>query len=156
MDGNSTFYAPKEFSSNIYSYSGAFFETKVEMFQWISMPGFFGVYKVGKFVDHIVDNSTLGVSLFKEYKNPVFFPHVPGAGRKFAPRLKVGGYTVPKGAFVASTKRYQLNLIDDRWYQPSALTYPLPVAEISNLNTQVYENGLYTGDPLAPKVCLKR
>ncbi|KAK2197020.1 bifunctional Diacylglycerol kinase/Diacylglycerol kinase [Babesia duncani] len=152
LGGGNTFYAPKEFSSNIYSFTGAYFETRVEMYQWVDAPGFLGTYKVGKFIDHIVENSTLGLSLFQQFKNPTFFPHVPGSGRKFPTKLKIGGYIVPSGALGSVTHHRQLSLTDDQWYQASPLTYPLPVAEISHLNTQVHDNALYTGDPLAPRV----
>lgn len=152
LDTRYTFYTPKEFSSNIYSYSGAFFDTQIEMYQWVDVVGFFGVYKVGAFVDHPVKNDGGVGSLFMQEKNPGFFPHVPGAGRKFAPKLKLGGYTIPKGAFVSVKGRKQLPLIDDQWYQSSPLTYPLPVPEVDHLNTQVYNNALYTGDPLDPKI----
>lgn len=152
LDTRYTFYTPKEFSSNIYSYSGAFFETKVEMYQWVDVVGLFGVYKVGSWVDHTVDDKHAVLSLFMQEKNPGFFPHVPGAGRKFAPKLMLGGYSIPKGAFVGVKGTKQLQLIDDQWYQPSPLTYPLPVPEVDHLNTQVHENALYTGDPLDPKI----
>ncbi|KAK1444745.1 hypothetical protein BgAZ_106510 [Babesia gibsoni] len=137
LDTSHTFYTPKEFSSNIYSYSGAFFDTKVEMFQWVDVVGLFGVYKVGEFVDHAVLDKDTVVSLFTDQKNPGFFPHVPGYGRKFAPKLILGGYTIPKGAFVGVKGRKQLPLVDDQWYQPSSLTYPLPVPEVNHSNTQI-------------------
>ncbi|GIX60852.1 diacylglycerol kinase, putative [Babesia caballi] len=151
LDTRYTFYTPKEFSSNIYSYSGAFFDTRVEMYQWVERTGLLGVSKVGEFVDHAVVDYSLVDTLFSQARNPGFFPHVPGAGRKFAPKLKLGGYSVPAGAFVAVRGVKQLPLIDDKWYQPSALTYPLPVPHVDHVNTQVYENALYTGDPLNPK-----
>ncbi|GBE59157.1 diacylglycerol kinase [Babesia ovata] len=152
IDTRHTFYAPKEFSSNIYSYNGAFFDTKVEMYQWVDKVSYYGVHKVGAFVDHAVTQRNIVDFLFSTERNPGYFPHVPGVGRKFAPKLKLGGYSVPPGAFAAVRGVRQLPLIDDRWYQPSDITYPLPVPNVDYLNTQVHNNALYTGDPLNPKI----
>ncbi|CDR97104.1 diacylglycerol kinase, putative [Babesia bigemina] len=152
IDTRHTFYAPKEFSSNIYSYTGAFFDTRVEMYQWVDKVGYYGVHKVGAFVDHAVTQKNFVETLFSTERNPGYIPHVPGFGRKFAPKLKLGGYSVPPGAFAAVRGVRQLPLIDDRWYQPSEITYPLPVPNVDYLNTQVHNNALYTGDPQNPKI----
>nr|BAN64582.1 diacylglycerol kinase, putative [Babesia bovis] len=152
MDSNHTFYTPKELSSNTYSYNGAFFETRVEMYQWVSLMGLFGIRKVGAFIDHaVVDRSWIS-AMFSPERKPGYVTHVPGAGRKFAPSMKLGGYSIPHGAFVGVRGVKQLDVIDDQWYQPLELTYPLPVPTVDHVNTQVYDNALYTGDPFNHKV----
>ncbi|GFE53101.1 transmembrane protein [Babesia ovis] len=152
MDTAHTFYTPKEFSSNIYSYNGAFFETRVEMYQWVSVKGFFGMHKIGAFVDHVVVDRSWVNAMFSPERNPGYFPHVPGAGRKYAPTMKLGSYNIPPGAFSGVRGTKQLDLMDDHWYQPSELSYPLPVPHVDHVNTQVFDNALYTGDPLNPKI----
>ncbi|AFZ79364.1 hypothetical protein BEWA_022120 [Theileria equi strain WA] len=145
LSSSSVFYTPREFSNNIYSHNGIFLETKVEMYQWISHVGVFGKYYSGEFVDHIVDNGILNVF----YKNPQFFPNIPGAGRMYTSKIKIGGYTIPKDSFVDIHEKQQLKLTDNMWYQPNIA---LPILDVNHLNTQVHGDALYTGDPLNPKI----
>lgn len=136
-------YVPKEFSSNIYSFNGLFFETRAEMFQLVERPGLFGIKYAGAFLDHLNTSS-----LFRG-TNPVFMPSVRGSNRVYSDPIKIGKYVVGGEWFVRIDRKRKLDLVDDEWYQKRE---GVPNLEVNHLNTQVFDNALYTGDPLNPVV----
>ncbi|CRH01208.1 conserved Plasmodium protein, unknown function [Plasmodium relictum] len=144
-----TFYAPSEFSSNIYSFRGVFFEIKVEMYQWIRDYGNLGLYARGRFEDHLVRTPYNFLFFFKRRENPTYMPAVGNVGRKYANYAKAGNYRLPKNALVNFQKKKKLDLVDDGWFTESEIKPPFT---IDHLNTNVYNNYLYTGDPLNPQV----
>ncbi|KOB86208.1 hypothetical protein PFDG_01762 [Plasmodium falciparum Dd2] len=77
-----TFYAPAQFSSNIYSFRGVFFEIKIEMYQWIRSNRYLGLYARGKFMDHIVSTPSNFLFFYKTPQNPTYFPSIGNIGRK--------------------------------------------------------------------------
>eukprot|EP00366_Plasmodium_knowlesi_P002651 XP_002260148.1 hypothetical protein, conserved in Plasmodium species [Plasmodium knowlesi strain H] len=120
------FYAPPEFSSNIYSFRGVFFEIKVEMYQWVRGYGYLGFRK-----------------------NPEYMPAVGNVGRKYASYAKAGSYRLPTNALINFQKKKKLDLVDDGWFTESDIKPPFT---LDHLNTNVYDNYLYTGDPLNPQI----
>ncbi|CRG94913.1 conserved Plasmodium protein, unknown function [Plasmodium gallinaceum] len=144
-----TFYAPSEFSSNIYSFRGVFFEMKVEMYQLVRDYGNLGLYTRGKFEDHIVRTPYNFLFFFKRRKNPTFMPAIGNVGRKYANYAKAGNYRLPKNSLINFQKKKKLDLVDDGWFIESEVKPPFT---IDHLNTNVYDNYLYTGDPLNPQV----
>lgn len=140
----SRFHPPSEFAWNVPSFDGVFFDTRVEMYQWISPHHFFS-FK-GVWSEQVVGRgSTFGLYDL----NPDFIPRVPGAGRQFASKLTAGDYILSKSHLAAFRDAKQLPLSDDPYYSPSL---ERPPTSVSYINTQVYQNYLYTGDPLNPKV----
>ncbi|EUR73185.1 hypothetical protein PFBG_02047 [Plasmodium falciparum 7G8] len=77
-----TFYAPAQFSSNIYSFRGVFFEIKIEMYQWIRSNRYLGLYARGKFMDHIVSTPSNFLFFYKTPQNPTYFPSIGNIGLK--------------------------------------------------------------------------
>ncbi|KEG04782.1 conserved protein, unknown function [Plasmodium vinckei vinckei] len=149
LQDQETFYAPSEFSSNIYSFRGIFFETKVEMYQWVGHYGYLGLFSKGKFEDHIVKTPYNFHYFYKNRRNPTYIPTVGGIGRKYASYAKVGNYRLLQNSLINFQKKKKLDLIDDGWFTESEIKPPFT---IDHLNTNVYDNYLYTGDPLNPQV----
>ncbi|SCO93857.1 conserved Plasmodium protein, unknown function [Plasmodium malariae] len=143
------FYAPPEFSSNIYSFRGVFFEIKVEMYQWVRDRGYLGLFARGKFEDHIVKTPYNFLFFFRSKKNPTYMPSIGNVGRKYANYAKAGNYRLPRNALINFQKKKKLDLVDDGWFNESEIKPPFTV---DHLNTNVYDNYLYTGDPLNPEV----
>ncbi|SBT78228.1 conserved Plasmodium protein, unknown function [Plasmodium ovale] len=143
------FYAPPEFSSNIYSFRGVFFEIKVEMYQWVRDYGYLGLFARGRFEDHVVRTPYNFFFFYKSRKNPTYMPSVGSVGRKYANYAKAGSYRLPKNSLINFQKKKKLDLVDDGWFTESEIKPPYT---IDHLNTNVYDNYLYTGDPLNPQV----
>ncbi|CAG9473574.1 conserved Plasmodium protein, unknown function [Plasmodium vivax] len=143
------FYAPPEFSSNIYSFRGVFFEIKVEMYQWVRGYGYLGLLARGRFEDHVVRTPYNFFFFYKSRKNPEYMPAVGNVGRKYANYAKAGGYRLPTNALINFQKKKKLDLVDDGWFTESEIKPPFT---LDHLNTNVYDNYLYTGDPLNPQV----
>ncbi|GAW82370.1 hypothetical protein, conserved [Plasmodium gonderi] len=143
------FYAPPEFSSNIYSFRGVFFEIKVEMYQWVREYGHFDLFTRGKFEDHVVRTPYNFFFFYKSKKNPEYMPAVGNVGRKYASYVKAGNYRLPTNTLVNFQKKKKLDLIDDGWFTESEIKPPFT---LDHMNTNVYDNYLYTGDPLNPQV----
>ncbi|XP_952244.1 uncharacterized protein TA13370 [Theileria annulata] len=142
LDKSVVNYVGKEFWSNIYSHNGIFVETKVEIFQWVPRERMTGKFYSGEFVDHLLPSNIF-------YKNPNFIPNVGGSGRVYAKQIKIGGYIIGREWFVNLNNKSKLKVDDDEWYEPSS---SVPPVEISNLNTQVFNDFLYTGDIINPKI----
>ncbi|VWU49171.1 conserved membrane protein, unknown function [Hepatocystis sp. ex Piliocolobus tephrosceles] len=143
------FYAPPEFSNNIYSFKGVFFEIKVEMYQWVKYYGCLGLFAKGKFMDHVVPNPYNFFFFHKSRKNPTYIPYVQGIGRKYANYAKAGSYRLPKNALINFQQKKKLDLVDDGLFVESEIKPPFI---INHINTNVYDNYLYTGDPLSPQI----
>ncbi|SBT42096.1 conserved Plasmodium protein, unknown function [Plasmodium ovale wallikeri] len=91
-------------------------------------------------------------------KNPTYMPSVGSVGRKSALKIfhngyanyaKAGSYRLPKNSLINFQKKKKLDLVDDGWFTESEIKPPYT---IDHLNTNVYDNYLYTGDPLNPQV----
>lgn len=144
-----TFYAPAEFSSNIYSYQGVFFETKIEMYQWIRDRSTLGLFTRAKFVDHVVPTPYNFLLFHKKKKNPSYMPNVGSVGRRYANYAKVGNYRLPKESLINFQRKKKLDVVDDGWFTESLVKPPFT---INHLNTKVFNNYLYTGDPINPQI----
>ncbi|SOS81539.1 conserved Plasmodium membrane protein, unknown function [Plasmodium sp. gorilla clade G1] len=144
-----TFYAPAQFSSNIYSFRGVFFEIKIEMYQWIRSNRYLGLYARGKFMDHIVSTPSNFLFFYKTPQNPTYFPSIGNIGRKYANYAKAGSYRLSKNSLINFQKKKKLELVDDGWFTESEIKPPFTV---DHLNTNVFNDYLYTGDPLNPQV----
>ncbi|KAL8426349.1 hypothetical protein Efla_002967 [Eimeria flavescens] len=66
-----------------------------------------------------------------------------------ASSLRAGGFTLPGSFASLFTEKQQLELKEDGAYEP---TLSLPPRTISSQTTLLYENYLYTGNPLKPRV----
>ncbi|SBS86273.1 conserved Plasmodium protein, unknown function [Plasmodium ovale curtisi] len=135
--------------SNIYSFRGVFFEIKVEMYQWVRDYGYLGLFARGRFEDHVVRTPYNFFFFYKSRKNPTYMPSVGSVGRKYANYAKAGSYRLPKNSLINFQKKKKLDLVDDGWFTESEIKPPYT---IDHLNTNVYDNYLYTGDPLNPQV----
>ncbi|EZG67525.1 putative transmembrane protein [Gregarina niphandrodes] len=130
------FKPPSEFSSNLPEFEGVFYDMMVEMYQ--AHFSRFSVGGNGEWYDHLLDGGTID-----------YFPAVPGSGRSFAPDVYAGGFKIDTESLNAFHGKKQLPLHDDGVYDPSPQR---PPPKISNRNTRVYENTLYTGDPFRPRL----
>eukprot|EP00921_Rhytidocystis_pertsovi_P023920 GHVQ01038384.1.p1 GENE.GHVQ01038384.1~~GHVQ01038384.1.p1 ORF type:complete len:232 (-),score=11.12 GHVQ01038384.1:94-789(-) len=149
-----TLYAASEFSGNVGDVEGVFLETRIEMYQWVKKFGPLGPFYSGEFRGELVDSSDSTFLVWNQYQNPGFFPSVPGQGRRYSSRVYVGGYSIPASEFkLAFRSIRQLPLTDDGTYTPSDTRPPLFV---DYSNTNVYDNALYTGDPVHPKVMMSQ
>ncbi|EAN32757.1 hypothetical protein TpMuguga_02g00474 [Theileria parva strain Muguga] len=68
---------------------------------------------------------------------------------EFVDHLVPGGYVIGREWFVNLNNKSKLRIVDDEWYEPSSSVPPI---EINNLNTQVFNDSLYTGDIINPKI----
>ncbi|PHJ18542.1 transmembrane protein [Cystoisospora suis] len=144
-----SFFAPSAFSPNVAHFTGVFFETRAEVYQNTQKVGRLGPYIAGDWVDHLVDFSQIPSMLVRGQPNPAFFPVIPGRGRVFSTSLKAGGFSLPAHMLTKFSKKAQLQLIDDGYYEPSDSRPPMSV---DYKNTQVKNNALYTGDPNNPRI----
>eukprot|EP00922_Rhytidocystis_sp_ex-Travisia-forbesii_P035395 GHVS01052537.1.p1 GENE.GHVS01052537.1~~GHVS01052537.1.p1 ORF type:complete len:475 (-),score=74.05 GHVS01052537.1:546-1970(-) len=135
------------FSSNLKASQAVFLEQHVEMFQWVRQMGMLGPYYDGQFSSDLVESPS---SIFYDkYKNPTFFPNIPGQGRKYTTSIYAGKFSVPEPSFkLAFKKIHQLSLEEDGIY-----TAPTsPPLYVDSTNTQLYDNALYSGDPHNPQI----
>lgn len=144
-----TFYPPPEFSANLYSFQGIFLETKVEMFQWVRDRKNLGLFPRGEFIDHVVPTPHNFLFFFKRRQNPSSMPLIVNSGKKFANYVKVGNYRLSANALTNFHKKKKLDLIDDGYFTESSIKPPF---RIDHLNTKVYNNFMYTGDPFNPQI----
>ncbi|KAL8269677.1 hypothetical protein Esti_006432 [Eimeria stiedai] len=138
----STFYPPSEFSANIASFHGVFFEIKAEMFQITraSIPLPFLSSPKAEWVDHLLPNSAWHP--FESQRNPAFFPQL-------ASSLRAGGFMLPGSFAGLFREKQQLEVQDDGVFQPSLSQ---PPRRVTSETSVVFSNYLYTGNPLRPRV----
>eukprot|EP00922_Rhytidocystis_sp_ex-Travisia-forbesii_P059150 GHVS01087676.1.p1 GENE.GHVS01087676.1~~GHVS01087676.1.p1 ORF type:complete len:482 (-),score=65.28 GHVS01087676.1:56-1501(-) len=136
------------FSGNVDSVDSVFLEQRVEMFQWTKSMGLLGPYNAGEFSTDLVESPSFTFS--DSYKNPAFFPNIPGQGRKYTTSIFAGGFSIPETNFKLAFKNIrQLPLVSDGSYSPPDTSPPLYV---DSTNTQMHDNALYTGNPKYPKI----
>lgn len=144
-----TFYPPSEFSANLYSFHGVFFETKVEMFQWVRDRENLGLFPRGKFMDHIVPTPYNFLFFFKRRQNPSAMPFIGNVGIRYANYVKVGNYRLSGRTLINFQKKKKIDLIDDGYFTESDVKPPF---RIDHLNTKIHNNYMYTGDPSKPQI----
>ncbi|ETW28937.1 hypothetical protein PFFCH_03663 [Plasmodium falciparum FCH/4] len=67
----------------------------------------------------------------------------------YANYAKAGSYRLSKNSLINFQKKKKLELVDDGWFTESEIKPPFTV---DHLNTNVFNDYLYTGDPLNPQV----
>eukprot|EP00923_Selenidium_pygospionis_P024508 GHVN01042699.1.p1 GENE.GHVN01042699.1~~GHVN01042699.1.p1 ORF type:complete len:608 (+),score=60.79 GHVN01042699.1:27-1850(+) len=144
-----TFHPPSAFSYNAHTFKGVFYEMRVEMYQWQVKSGLFGVILGGDWSQSLVDSGKYPFLFSQSHVNPDFIPHIEGSGRRFAPSINAGGYSLSGSHAIRFTKKHPLSLTDDSYYSPSTERPPISV---DYKNTRVFNNMLYTGDPNDPKI----
>lgn len=142
------FYPPPDFSSNLDPFRGLFFEMRVEMYQYNIIPGMFRSTLGGVWSESLLPSQE-GWTWLSSAKNPDFFPHVPGSGRHFGHALYGGGFKLERPHLIDFHAKKQLDLKEDSTFVEET---DKPPTRVTSQNTQLYNNYLYTGNPLRPAI----
>eukprot|EP01056_Protomagalhaensia_sp_Gyna25_P005584 Protomagalhaensia_sp_Gyna_25__5583@NODE_768_length_2652_cov_34_145044_g603_i0_p1_GENE_NODE_768_length_2652_cov_34_145044_g603_i0NODE_768_length_2652_cov_34_145044_g603_i0_p1_ORF_typecomplete_len510_score56_39TMEM43/PF07787_12/1_5e24DUF4282/PF14110_6/14DUF4282/PF14110_6/1_5e02_NODE_768_length_2652_cov_34_145044_g603_i011022631 len=143
-----TFYPPQDFANNLRPFQGIFFEMRVEMFQYNIVPGMLRSSLGGVWSDSLLP-SHKGWTWLSTAKNPDFFPHVPGSGRHFSEQLYGGGFRLDRPHLIDFHSKLHIELIEDKVFKEDT---EKPPTQVTSRNTRLFDNYLYTGDPLKPSI----
>ncbi|KAH0474776.1 MAG: hypothetical protein KVP17_001481 [Porospora cf. gigantea B] len=149
-----TLYPAATFSWNVSPYVGVFLETKVEMYQWKAVPGRLGIWFTGSWSPSH-ETRSLPFVFSNAHRNPDYWPHIPGQGRKFSDTVYVGNFAINSTHLKDFRNMEQLPLQDDGYYAASA---ERPPVQVTGYNTHVVDDALYTGsaeDPVVGDIRIK-